>query len=222
MLETPRFIGSEIYRRSRYGSGHPLAIPRVSTVIDLARALGWLPDGQYLDSPVATPEELARFHDRDYIAALAAAEASQSVSRERRRRYNIGCNGNPVFPEIFRRPATACGGSLLGASLIGDGGFLFAASELATAVQHGIAAVTVVFNDSAYGNSNRDQRERFGGREIGTVLHNPDFAALARSFGADGIRIEGVDQLEGALGEALAGGRPALIECPMDRLPSPF
>jgi acetolactate synthase-1/2/3 large subunit len=107
-------------------------------------------------------------------------------------------------------------------TLFGDGGFLFAASELATAVQHDISAVTVVFNDSAYGNSNRDQRERFGGRELGTVLHNPDFAARARSFGADGTRIDGVEQLGGALREALAGGRPALIECPMDRLPSPF
>ena len=107
-------------------------------------------------------------------------------------------------------------------SLIGDGGFLFAASELATAVQYDIAAVTVVFNDNAYGNSNRDQRERFGGREIGTVLRNPDFAALARAFGADGTKIDGVAQLGDALREAIAGGRPAVIECPMDRLPSPF
>ena len=125
MLDAPRFIGSEIYRRSRYGTGHPLAIPRVSTVIDLSRALGWLPNDQYLDSPVARPDELARFHNRDYIAALVAAESAQSVSRERRRRYNIGCNGNPVFPEIFRRPATACGGSLLGAALIRDGGTVY-------------------------------------------------------------------------------------------------
>ncbi|MBW2427034.1 MAG: hypothetical protein JRG86_22515, partial [Deltaproteobacteria bacterium] len=99
---------------------------------------------------------------------------------------------------------------------------LFAASELATAVQHDIAAVTVVFNDGAYGNSNRDQRERFAGREIGTLLRNPDFAALAHSFGADGTRISGIEQLGDALREAIAGGRPALIECPIDRLPSPF
>ena len=70
----------------------------------------------------------------------------------------------------------------------GDGGFLFAATELATAVQYGINVVTVVFNDNAYGNSNRDQRERFHGREIGTVLRNPDFAKFAESFGADGVR----------------------------------
>jgi acetolactate synthase-1/2/3 large subunit len=106
--------------------------------------------------------------------------------------------------------------------VIGDGGFLFTATELATAVQHGIALVTVVFNDNAYGNSNRDQRERFGGREIGTLLQNPDFAKLAQSFGADGIALRDASQLEPALREAIAGRRPAVIECPIPRLPSPF
>lgn len=106
--------------------------------------------------------------------------------------------------------------------VIGDGGFLFTATELATAVQHDIALVTVVFNDNAYGNSNRDQRERFGGREIGTLLENPDFAKLAQSFGADGIALRDASQLEPALREALAGRRPAVIECPIPRLPSPF
>jgi len=66
----PRFIGSEIYRRSTYGGRHPLAIPRVSTCIDLCRALGWLTQANYIDSPRATPEQLARFHDPDYIAAI--------------------------------------------------------------------------------------------------------------------------------------------------------
>jgi acetolactate synthase-1/2/3 large subunit len=104
----------------------------------------------------------------------------------------------------------------------GDGGFLFAATELATAVQFGINAVTVVFNDGAYGNSNRDQRDRFGGREIGTELRNPDFAAFARSFGADGVRVPHIDQLADVVREAIGNNRPTVVEVPMDRLPSPF
>ncbi|HSR72119.1 MAG TPA: acetoin utilization protein AcuC, partial [Kiloniellales bacterium] len=109
----PRFIGSEIYRRSSYGDRHPLAIPRVSTLIDLSRALGWLPDTVYIDSPRASPAELARFHDPAYIEALQAAEHDRQVAPEVRHRFNLGRNGNPVFAEMFRRPATACGGSIL-------------------------------------------------------------------------------------------------------------
>ena len=105
----PRFIGSEIYRRSSYGSRHPLAIPRVSTVIDLCRALGWLGEENYIDSPIATAAQLARFHDPDYIAAVQEAERSQQAGEAVRRRYGVGANGNPVFPEVFSRPATACG-----------------------------------------------------------------------------------------------------------------
>lgn len=107
-------------------------------------------------------------------------------------------------------------------SINGDGGFLFCAGELATAVQHGIDVVALVFNDGAYGNSNRDQRERFGGREYGTELRNPDFAKLAEAFGADGIKLTHSDQVGGALAEALANGRPTVIEVPIPRMPSPF
>ena len=107
-------------------------------------------------------------------------------------------------------------------SINGDGGFLFCASELATAVQHGIDVVALVFNDGAYGNSNRDQRDRFAGREYGTELRNPDFAKLAQSFGADGIKLTHTDHVGGALREALANGRPTVIEVPIPRLPSPF
>jgi acetolactate synthase-1/2/3 large subunit len=104
----------------------------------------------------------------------------------------------------------------------GDGGFLFAATELATAVQYGINTVTLVYNDDAYGNSNRDQRERFGGREIGTALHNPDFVKFAESFGADATRVSKGDDVGPAVREALGNDRPTVIEVPMDRLPSPF
>src|SRR3546814_15448663 len=82
-----RFIGSEIYRRSTYGGRHPLSIPRVSTCIDLCRALGWLPpEGQpgdaYTESPRATPAETARFHDPAYIPAVHRAEAGQDMPVE--------------------------------------------------------------------------------------------------------------------------------------------
>jgi acetoin utilization protein AcuC len=85
----------------------------VSTCIDLCRALGWLPDAVYHDSPRATPAELARFHDPAYVAAVQAAERTQQASPEMRARYHLGAKGNPVFREVFRRPATAAGGSLL-------------------------------------------------------------------------------------------------------------
>jgi len=104
----------------------------------------------------------------------------------------------------------------------GDGGFLFAATELATAVQYGINTITVVYNDNAYGNSNRDQRERFHGREIGTELRNPDFVKFAESFGADAVRIAKRGDVGPAVREALTNSRPSVIEVPMDRLPSPF
>jgi acetoin utilization protein AcuC len=125
MAYRPLFIASEIYRTSRYGSNHPLGIPRVSAALDLVRALGWLPDEVYVDSPTATPEQLARFHDRDYIAAVMAAEAAQRIDVETSIRHNIGRNGNPVFGEIFRRPATACGASLKAAELLRQGGVIY-------------------------------------------------------------------------------------------------
>jgi acetolactate synthase-1/2/3 large subunit len=104
----------------------------------------------------------------------------------------------------------------------GDGGFLYAATEMATAAQHGIHTVTVVFDDGAYGNSNRDQRERYGGLEYGTLLQNPDWVALARAFGLDGMRVEDLDDLPGAMREAQGHTGSTVIAVPMDRLPNIF
>jgi acetoin utilization protein AcuC len=121
---TPLYIGSEIYRGSTYGPGHPLAIARVSTCTDLCRALGWLPDAVYREAPLASLEELARFHDPDYLAALKRAEMWQAVSEADRARFRIGADGNPVYREVFRRPATSAGGVLLAARLTRDGGIV--------------------------------------------------------------------------------------------------
>jgi acetoin utilization protein AcuC len=122
MPPRPLYTASEIYRRSTYGPGHPLAIPRVSTCTDLIRAMGWLDDAQYVEAPMATDAEITRFHAPDYLAALKRAEARQAVSPEDRDRYRIGADSNPVYREVFRRPATSAGGTMLAARLTLHGG----------------------------------------------------------------------------------------------------
>ena len=70
-------------------------------------------------------------------------------------------------------------------AISGDGGFMFTANELATAMRHRIPLVTIVFNDGAFGNVRRIQQERYGNRLIASDLANPDFVAFAKSFGAE-------------------------------------
>ena len=120
----PLYIGSEIYRRSTYGPKHPLAIPRVTTCTDLCRAMGWLPEERFIVAPMAGRAEVERFHHPDYVDALERAEATQSVSDEDRARYRIGAEGNPVYPEIYRRPMTSAGGVMLACRLTQDGGIV--------------------------------------------------------------------------------------------------
>ncbi|NNE51606.1 MAG: acetoin utilization protein AcuC [Sulfitobacter sp.] len=124
-MDRPLFIGHEIFRTSSYGRWHPLRVPRVSTVMDLSQALGWLPKVQFVNSPRAKPAALTRWHTRDYVDALARVEATQEPTDEDRQRHDIGSVTNPVFPEIFRRPATAAGGSILAGELLRDGGVIY-------------------------------------------------------------------------------------------------
>lgn len=124
MLDQPRYIASDIYRYSTYGNTHPLSIPRVSTVTDLIVALGWLGEGQYHDSPVAKADQLARFHDRAYIDAVWRAERYGTLPDNDVRQFHLGINGNPIHPTVYRRPATACGASILAAELLKDGGIV--------------------------------------------------------------------------------------------------
>ncbi len=102
-------------------------------------------------------------------------------------------------------------------SVTGDGGFLFAVQELATAVQYGIAVVTLVFNNSSYGNVYRDQQQQFPGRLLGSELVNPDFVRLAESFGVGAASVDSPAALRPALERALGAGRPMLIEVKIPR-----
>ena len=108
-------------------------------------------------------------------------------------------------------------------SISGDGGFLFTATELATAVEYGINLVTIVFNDNRYGNVYRQQKEWFGERFIASDLHNPDFVAFARSFGANAEYVETPNQLRSALERGFASSGPTIIEARQKRdLPTPW
>jgi acetolactate synthase-1/2/3 large subunit len=107
-------------------------------------------------------------------------------------------------------------------SINGDGGFGYNLQELATAKAHNIAAVAIVFDDGAFGNVKRMQRDQFDGRTIASNLTNPDWLKLADAFGIAGMRATTPDELEGTLREAFASNGPALISVPVGEMPSPW
>ncbi len=98
----------------------------------------------------------------------------------------------------------------------GDGCFLMTGQELATAVQYGLNIVVLVVNNGMYGTIRMHQERSYPGRISGTELVNPDFAALARAYGADGETVERTADFAPAFERALAAGRPALIELRID------
>ena len=101
-------------------------------------------------------------------------------------------------------------------SVAGDGGFMFACAELATAAQYDIGVAVVVFDNSAFGNVRRDQQRAFG-RVIGSDLENPDFVRLGESFGVASRRVESPAALERELRAAFGRSGPTLIVVPVER-----
>jgi acetoin utilization protein AcuC len=121
----PLFVGHEIYRQAAYGRNHPLAIPRVESVVDLCRALGWLRGDEFCGSPRASEEQLKRFHAPEYVEALRRAGRAGKVDPHARRRFGIGTMENPLFPGVFERAATGVGGSIRAAELAREGRIAF-------------------------------------------------------------------------------------------------
>jgi acetolactate synthase-1/2/3 large subunit len=105
-------------------------------------------------------------------------------------------------------------------TLVGDGGFLMTGSELATAIQYGVPVKVFVCNNGSYGTIRMHQERSYPGRNHGTDLHNPDFAALARAYGATGMRIESVADALPVTREALASPGPVVVEvmCALERI----
>jgi acetolactate synthase-1/2/3 large subunit len=108
-------------------------------------------------------------------------------------------------------------------AIAGDGGFMFTATEMATAVHHRIPLTCVVFADGAFGNVRRIQEERYGNRVIASDLTNPDFVRFAESFGVPAERARTPAELRAALNRALKRrDGPSLVEVPVGPLPSPW
>jgi acetolactate synthase-1/2/3 large subunit len=107
-------------------------------------------------------------------------------------------------------------------NIAGDGGFLYTSNELATAAQYGIGLVTVLFNNNKFQNVQRQQKEWFGGRVIGSDLRNPDFVRYGESFGVRSLRVEGPEKLNAAVKAALHLDAPVLIEVPVADMASPW
>jgi acetolactate synthase-1/2/3 large subunit len=101
-------------------------------------------------------------------------------------------------------------------SCAGDGCFLMNGQELATAVQYDAAIIVLVFDNGIYGTIRMHQEREYPGHVIGTELKNPDFVALARSYGALGFHVKRTDDFAQAFYEAQHSKKPALIHISVD------
>jgi len=107
-------------------------------------------------------------------------------------------------------------------SLDGDGAFMMVLPELQTAVENKINTLVVVFHNNSYANMKYKQTEIFEKRYLGVDFDYPDFAQIARDFGAWGERVEHAGQLRSAIARALAADRPAVLDVmtdPKDQVP---
>ena len=100
--------------------------------------------------------------------------------------------------------------------LMGDGGFMMTAQDIATAIAYGARPILIVFNNGIYGTIRMHQEIHYPARTIATDLKNPDFAAFARSFGANGITVEKTSDFEATFKTALASKLPTVIELKTD------
>lgn len=114
--------------------------------------------------------------------------------------FALGTANGAAVAAPGRRVVAACG----------DGGFLFTATELATAVAHDLDVTVLVHDDAAFG-SIADYQMRFHGRSYATDLRNPDLVAFARSFGLPAERVEDVADLPAAMARATAGPGPSAV-----------
>ena len=146
----PVLVGSPFCRVQGFGRNHPLAIPRVATVLRLCEELGWVDASSMRDAPTADLASLVRFHDPEYVAALRDADAAGQVTAAVRERFGFGTLENPLFPGVFARAATAVGGSMLAAELALEGRVVFHPAGGTHHGRPGRASGFCYFNDPVF------------------------------------------------------------------------
>jgi acetolactate synthase-1/2/3 large subunit len=205
-----------------------------------ARNHTWLPNPNLPAARQAFAERLSRHEPpMAYLRAIRAALPENGIFVEDV--TQIGFASRLAFPVPGPRTYLSPGyqdtlgwgyGTALGAQaaapgrkvvlVTGDGGFMFQAAELATAMHHNLPVVAVVFDDGAFGNVRRIQQQQFANRLIASDLTNPDFVKFAESFGMAAFRATTPDALEDALTKAFALNQPALVHVPVGEMPSPW
>ena len=114
-------FSSKIFKGSRYGEGHPLNIDRVWPSLDLLKIMNWVSDEQLVFNEPARIDELTSFHDIDYLKALKKAEIYQDLNLMEKKKYNLGIGVNPIFKEVYSRPASAAKSSMRAIEFLASG-----------------------------------------------------------------------------------------------------
>jgi len=114
-------FSSKIFKGSRYGEGHPLNIDRVWPSLDLLKIMNWVSDEQLVFNEPARMDELTSFHDIDYLKALKKAEIYQDLDLMEKKKYNLGIGVNPIFKEVYSRPASAAKSSMRAIEFLASG-----------------------------------------------------------------------------------------------------
>jgi len=144
-------IDSPVYRKSIYGTNHPLAIPRSGLAIDLIRSYGALRADETVRARRASRAELEWFHTPDYVAAIERCEREGGIFKAYRKRYNVGNFENPWFEGLFTIPATAVGATILGAEQVIRGKTVFSPTGGMHHAMPDRARGFCFFNDAALG-----------------------------------------------------------------------
>lgn len=163
--------------------------------------------------PMAIFKAIRETVDDDYIAIADGGDllSFARVGLEARTYLDAGAFGCLGVGVPFAIAAALYNGDKTVISVNGDGAFGLNAMEIDTAVRHGAKVVFIVSNNAAWNIERYDQESNYGGRVVGTTLQHSDYAAMARSLGAHGERVEDPADLSAALERALANA-PALID----------